>query len=94
MKKVILSLVIVFGMSSFTSPSVEELDIKEIKLDKPVEVFGCLTEAYNGANKLEANSEAGEYSWDIETWSGFFNQLFEICNAGYNVDEITNIMID
>lgn len=66
----------------------------EIKLNIHVEDFGCLTEAYNSTNKLEENSEAGEFGWDIETWSNFFNQLFEICNNGYNVDKLTDIMIE
>lgn len=97
MKKYILSLVFVLITSTNllnANHSGGKSNLKEIKLNKKVKDLGCLMDAYNGAQKIEASSEAGAYGWDIEIWSKVFKQLFDFCNRGNNVSILVELVIE
>lgn len=94
MKKIILCLVFVFATSTSLLNANEPKINKEKNLNIiQIEYFGCLTDAYNSANKLEAASEGGAYSWSIDTWSVIFNYLFEMCDEGKDIISITDDIV-
>ncbi len=64
--------------------------IFDINYNEQELMFGCLTDAYNAANKLEEDSSSGAYGWNIEMWSYAFNALFEDCQDGGDIVDRIN----
>jgi len=70
MKKIVLSLAVVFVMSSFTTAN------KNVEIEKELPA-SCLMIAWN---QIEAMEEELGYTLDMEQWTRSFRVLFDSCN--------------
>lgn len=78
MKKIILGLVFVFATgTSFMNAN----SSNQNNNSRNIEYFSCLMDAYENANREEAASPGGAYSWTHEQWTAVFELSFGVCQA-------------
>ncbi|MDX6745453.1 hypothetical protein SHK09_01515 [Polaribacter sp. PL03] len=86
MKKIILSLAIVFGMSSFTSPSVEKKEVNKIALVQ-LSPSDCVKYArnivlgYAAGNNMDTCSDSGDYNYLMGEYMSQYKNCLE--DIGY-----------